>query len=216
MAVAFSPGTDFEDVVDGLEAVTLDRRGSEDNVSITSAFRTAVSTIEAAASDGKLTDEDTRWHFPVAEVPIANPPRMGDWVEANGDRYQILGFRLDTMSTRWRCVTRNLRVVYHLGDTFVIQQAVFAKGTAGAAGATYHVWKAGVRGRIQETEAEVENLDGVERTAKTWQVLLENDYEIDHQHRLKDRKGNLYDIELTVSKGVIGQPMQIEVSEWRS
>ena len=43
-----APGTDFVDVIDGLEAVTLNRRGSSSDVSVTSALQRNVSTAELA------------------------------------------------------------------------------------------------------------------------------------------------------------------------
>ncbi len=214
MTVTFAPGTDFVDVVDGLEAVTLNRRGSSSNVSVTSALQRSVSTAEIAGSDGKYRAGDVRWHLPVSEV--SSTPRLGDWiVDAAAERWQVLEVRLDTLSTRWRCVTRNLAIAYGLDDTLVIEKAVYAKGTAGASEASYHVWRSGVRARIQEVAAVMGTEQETQRTAKRFEIFLEDDYAINHNHRIRDRRGNYYRIEGTGNKAELGQAQVVEATEWR-
>ncbi len=214
MTVTFAPGTDFVDVVDGLEAVTLNRRGSSSNVSVASALQRNVSTTEIGASDGKYRAGDVRWHLPVSLV--ASTPQLGDWiVDAALDRWQVLEVRLDTLSRRWRCVTRNLAIAYGLNDTVVIEEATYAKGTGGAAEATYHVWRAGVRARIQDVAAAIGTELETQRTAKRFQIFLEDDYDLTHNHRIRDRKGNYYKIQGTANKAALGQAQVVEASEWR-
>ena len=58
MTLAFDPSNDLVQVADGLEAVTLRRRGSTPGgpgTTIAHALRRSVSTREAAASDGRYT-----------------------------------------------------------------------------------------------------------------------------------------------------------------
>ena len=88
MAVVFDPSTDFEDVTDGLEAVTLERRGDSDTA-ITNALQRSINDREIAESNGKLVAGDVRWHIPVVEA--VTKPRLGDVVkDANDDRYTVL------------------------------------------------------------------------------------------------------------------------------
>ncbi len=214
MTVTFAPGTDFVDVVDGMEAVTLNRRGSSSNVEVTSALQRNVSTAEVAASDGNLRAGDVRWHLPVSEV--SDTPQPGDWiVDAASDRWQVLEVRLDALSTRWRCMTRNLVIAYGLNDTVVIEEAAYGKGTGGAVEADYHVWKSGVRARIQEAAATIGTEGEVQRTAKQFQIFLEDDYDINHNHRIRDRQGNYYKINGSANKAALGQAQVVEASEWR-
>lgn len=214
MSVGFDPGTDFEDIVDGLQAVTLDRRGSSQNVAVTAALCRNVSTSEIVASDGKLQSGDTRWHLPAAEVTTA--PRLGDSVEdSSGNRYQILEVRDDTLNNRWRCTTRNLRIAYGLDDTLTIEKAAYSKGTAGAAERSWSTWRTGVRARIQTTSAEHAEQARARRTLTADTVLLEDDYDLTDAHRLKDLEGNYYRILGVTSKGEIGRPMVIEARPWR-
>ena len=72
------PRTDFFDVVDGLEAVTLLRTGSSNPCMIPHALRRAITVAEAAASDGRYTNTDVRWHLPAAECLAS--PRLGDLI----------------------------------------------------------------------------------------------------------------------------------------
>jgi hypothetical protein len=215
MTVAgFDPSTDFETIADGLEAVTLDRRGSSDNVSVTKALRRNVSTTEIAASNGKLQSGDTRWHLPASEVTTT--PRLGDWIEdSSGDRWQVLEIRKDTLSNRWRCISRNLRIVYGLDDTVTIQVASYAKGTAGAPERTYTTWRTGVRCRVQEVAATHGDEAGARRTQKAYVILCEDDYDLDHTHRIKDRRGNKYQVLGVSQRADIGKPMIIEATPWR-
>lgn len=216
MSVVFDPSTDFEDVTDGLEAVTLNRRGSSDNVSVSAALRRALSTTEIAASDGLLRSGDTRWHLPVAEVAVASPPRMGDWiVPTDGTRFQIMELRLDTMSRRWRCVARDVRVSYGLDDTIQIQEAVYDKGGAGAQEASFRVYRDGIRARIQEVDAEVAVVGDAKRTERTYGISVESDLDLLLNHRIQDRKGKLYRIIAVTGRAAIGEPMVIEATQWR-
>ena len=221
MSVGFDPSTDFQDITDGLETITLDRRGSSDNVTVTAALQRMISTRELRAtggsplsSDGKLQSGDVRWHLPNAQVTTM--PRMGDWIEdVSGNRFQILMVDNSTLQNRWMCAARNLRVAYGLEDTITIERATYAKGDAGAFEDDYKIWKTGVRARIQEDVADMEVDAGAKRTTKEINILLEDDYDIRQSDRIKDRRGTFYRIAGTIQKADIGQPFVIGVVEWR-
>lgn len=215
MSVGFDPGTDFESICDGLEAVTLNRRGSSSDVSVSAALRRNVSTTEITASNGRLMSGDTRWHLPAAEV--ATSPRMGDWiVDSSSNYWQILEVRQDTLSNRWRCVTRNLRIAFGLEDTATIEQASYAKGTAGAQERTWTPWRTGVRCRIQQVAQDHGDDFGARRSGKLFRILCEDNYAVTHEHRVKDSEGIYYQINGTSGHDDIGQPFVIEASQWRS
>lgn len=214
MSVGFDPSTDFEDITDGLETITLDRRGSSNNVTVTAALQRMISTSELTASNGKLQSGDVRWHLPNAQVTTT--PRMGDWIEdAGGNRFQILMVDNATLQNRWMCAARNLRVAYGLEDTITIERAAYAKGDAGAFEETYRIWKTGVRARIQEDVADMVVEAGAQRTTKESNILLEDDYDIRQSDRIRDRRGTFYQIAGTIQKADIGQPFVIGVVEWR-
>lgn len=214
MSVGFDPSTDFQDITDGLETVTLDRRGSSDNVTVTAALQRKIATTEVVASDGKLRSGDVRWHLPRAQVTTT--PRLGDWIEdAAARRWQILQVDDATLQNRWMCAARDLRIAYGLDDTITIERATYGKGTAGAGEETYSIWKTGIRARIQETASDMEVGAGAKRTTREFTILLESDVQILQTDRIKDSRGVFYRIEGTVQQEEIGQPFVIGASEWR-
>jgi len=221
--VTFTVDSDFADVVDGLEVVLLSRRGTSTTDVISHALQRAVKLSEVGftnrvsvggASDGNYTTQDVVWHLPVEE--LATRPRIGDVIsDKNSERWTILAVAEQTLSGRWRCVTRNLALVYALDDTVVIEQAVYAKGTGGALEETFITWRAGVRARIQEVEATANTEDGARRTDKRYQVFVAEDYVVGHTHRIRDRKGNYYRVLSSTGVGTVGQLQVIEVETWR-
>ena len=212
----FDPSTDFETVADGLEAVTLNRRGSSSNVAVAKALQRAVTTSEVAASDGQYTQGDVRWHLPVSDdLPIAEPPSIGDSiVDAAGDDWVIMAVQDATLSSRWRCVSRNVVVQYGLDDRITIEVAAFAKGTGGAAERTWSVYRQ-VRANIIETTADTEVREGASRTAKQYDIVLAVDTEIGHQHRIRDEKGKLYTVVGSTGQDDVELLQTIQATEWR-
>ncbi len=130
MTLAFDPSDDLLRVADGLETVTLRRRGSSPGgpgERIARALCRSVTTREAAASDGRYTTSDVVWRLPAADLP--QPPRPGD-VIAGGDRRQwtVLETQRAGLNANWRCASRSLALVYGLDDAVSILQATYAKG----------------------------------------------------------------------------------------
>ncbi len=221
MSVGFDPSTDFEDITDGLEAVTLNRRGSTPNTSIANALRRKVTQgvagkHEAQISDGQYNINDSAWHLPDAEV--GNDPLVGDEIirDLDSSRYTILQSRHDTLANRWRCVSRNVRVAFGLEDTIRIEQATYAKSTQGAAEPTWKVFRDGIRARIQPvlTDIAVENV--AKRFVREVTIFIGEDLPITQNHRVVARDGTIYKI--TNYKGAerIGELAEIaaEVTPW--
>ena len=228
MAVAtFDPTADFASVVDGLEAVTLMRRGTSTTDAVANALRRAVTLKEASASgqvgqeggaavagDGKYTMQDVVWHLPIEE--LATRPRLGDVIkDSASERWTVLEVIQQTLLSRWRCVTRNLAIVYGLDDTLTIEKATYAKGTAGASVRTWAVWRTGVRARLQPMDVQPEITAGTRRSEKTFTAWLAIDYPIDDTHRLRDAEGNYYRIAATSDSEALGQLQKVEVAAWR-
>lgn len=204
MPLVFDPSTDFEDITDGLEAVTLDRRGSSSNVSVTNALQRAVSTREVLASDGKYRTGDVRWHLPVAEC--ASAPSLGDaLVDAASARWIVLAVVEATLSNRWACVCRNVAIAYGLDDTVDILAATYSKGTGGAAEASYKVWKTGIRARIQPESTTPETVGGARKTSRRYQILLGEEFALTHQHQVRDVQGAVYQVESMTGAERIGE-----------
>jgi len=212
MAVVFSPSTDFEDITDGLEAVTLVRRGKT-STSVAKALQRAISTHEVEISDGKYRAGDVRWHLPAAEVTTA--PEPGDKIkDAGGNYYTLLDVQAATLENRWRCIARNVEVANLLNDTFSFEKATFSKGTQGAAEASY-TGDMVARGRLQPVDTTMVVEAGAKRSAKRWRLFVASDLAITHEHRVKGPGGTYYTILSTAGQERIGEVQTVEVSEWR-
>ncbi len=215
MPALFDPSTDFEDVVDGLEAVTLLRRGTS-STAIANALRRNLNRAEVTASDGKYTMDDTRWHFPVIE---ADQPQAGDvLLDGDGNRHTLLEVREDTLSARWRCVTRDLAVFHGLNAVITIEKARQVKGTHGAYEATWSVWKAGVRARIQPMADTLAVMHDAKVTDQTVQIFVEDDPGIKANQRIKAPDGTHYMIQSYTGSERIGELATIAATEeqWRN
>jgi hypothetical protein len=220
MSVDFDPAGDFADVTDGLETVTLRRRGSGDATVVTHALRRAASTREATLhnrfntrketpSSGRYTASEVSWHLPNGQLSAA--PRLGDAIiDAEGRRWTILHVQLTTLRTRWQCAACNLAVVYGLDDTITILKATYVKGEGGAAEPTWRPWKTGVRARIQPSTADVGTEHQARKTTCRCQIFVEEDLALDHHHRIQGPDGTLYQVRATLGADRIGELQAID------
>jgi stage V sporulation protein SpoVS len=189
----FDPSDDFTSVTDALEAVTVRRPGSSAVAAVAHALRQAVRTREAERSEGRYTAGDVVWHLPAAE--IAEPPRPGDViVDAAAERWTVLEVAQATLRSRWRCVARNLAVFHGLDDYIDLERAEFAKGQGGADEPAWHVWKAGLRARIQPATADVQIEHERQTLAARFKVFLADEVTIDHALRIRGPGGAIYAI----------------------
>ena len=212
MSVGFDPATDFEDVTDGLEAVTLDRRGSTPNTSIALALQRNITNREIAQSNGKYLAGDVRWHLP--DALAGADPRAGDTlVDAASNRYTILEPWHDTLENRWKCVSRNVRVVHGLEDTIRIEQATYAKGTQGAAEPTWHTFRDGIRARIQPTVTDISVENVAKRAVREVTIFIGEDLPITQNHRVIARDSTIYKITGYTGAARIGELAEIAAEE---
>lgn len=134
---------DFESV-DGLEAVTLtDRAGNM--TALTKVLRRAIKRKEVSASFGGYLSGDTTFHLSTAEY--ANEPGPG-WTITTATRgvFTILEVSLETLSARWKCVVRDLRIAYGLDRTVDVCRVTNERTAEGA-------WRAGENLYVTEFQA---------------------------------------------------------------
>jgi len=221
MALSFAPTTDFTDIVDGLEAVTLERKGAT-ATEITNALQRKIRTYEIASATaafthggtgGGLTYGDVRWHLPKSECTVT--PRLGDKIlDGSGARWTVLEVTEATMSTRWMCICRNKAVVHGLNDTITIERATYAKATSGVTEATWATWRTGVRARIQEVDARAQAQVGKRETRKQFDIFIEEDLDIKHTNRAKGPDGTYYRILGYIGTDDITGVQTIEAETW--
>ncbi len=220
MTVNFNPDGDFADAIDGLETITLVRRGSSGTTVVTHALRRAATTGEptlhnryntrkAVPGGGRHTASEVTWHLPTEQ--LGDSPRLGDAIiDGDGRRWTILDVQLATLRSRWRCTTCNLAVVYGLDDTISILKATYAKGSGGAAEPTWRSWKTGVRARIQPAAAEVGTQHQARQTTVRYQIFVEEDLALDHDYRIRAADGTIYKVRGTLGAERIGELQTID------
>ena len=210
--------TDLATVADGLEAATLVGRGMEagsPGTVVHHALRRAVTTHEAAASEGRYTASDVTWHLPVAEAPVA--PRLGDVLrDAAGRRWMVLDVARTTLGSRWRCATRSLAIVMGLDDTITVLRASYAKGDGGAMEPTWQPWKTGIRARIQPTTTRSEIQHDARVATIRCTIYVEEVLSLDPTYRIQGPDGLVYKVVSTTGPDRIGelQSIEAEVTPW--
>jgi hypothetical protein len=224
----FDPSADFAEVVDGAEAVTLLRRGSDPGgagTPVAHALRSAAITSEVAfyshsdvrkqmAAGGHCTSADVVWHLPVVELPLA--PQLGDTIlDGDDQRWTILDVKRAVRGTRWRCAARNLVVAHGLDDTISVLKAAYVKGSCGAAEAVWQTWKTGVRARIQPEELAIQTDAQSRRTVQQYRIILADDLAIDQSHLILGPDGTTYRVVSSLGAERIGEMQIIEAEVMR-
>jgi len=193
MAAGLDPQSDFAQVTDGLEPATLRRVDGSGAIAITSALRRAVTTREAAASDGKYTTSDVHWHLAAAELPA--PPRLGDQIiDASSESWTILETQLATCGSRWNCTARNLALAGGLNTYVTILREVATKGPSGAVEPTFVPYASGVQARIQELSATRNEQHGRQSGIVKAKIYLAQQVLVDNGNRIQAADGTLYEV----------------------
>ncbi len=213
MSATFDPQGDLPLSADGLEAVTLYRRGVTSGASgqaVAHALRRSTATRAAAATAGQATVGEAVWHLPAEE--LSRPPEVGDVIlDAESRRWTVLEAQIAALGSRWRCLARCLALAFGLDDTVNVLRAEQTKGQAGAAVAAWRVWRTGVRARIQPIEARPTARHAARRPATRCRILLEEHLLLDERHRIQARDGTLYRVRRTMAPQEIGEPVAVEV-----
>lgn len=224
----FNPSDDFTAVTDGLETVTLLRRGNmpgETGTVVAHALRRAMTAVEATiaakgdvhkqvASGGRQTAAELAWHLPVVELP--DSPRLGDViVDGAGGRWTVLEVKLTTFGSRWRCVARNVAVAFGLDDTISVLKAAYTKSPCGAAEPTWRTWKTGVRARVQPRETKIVAGAETRSAVSRYRIFAEEDLDLDQTCCIRGADGTLYTIVDTAGAERIGELQVIDVEVTR-
>jgi hypothetical protein len=214
----FNPFDDLATVADGLETVTLLRRGrtpGDAGTVIAHALRRAITAGEAAIvatgdvrkqvpSGGRQLADDVVWHLPLAELPDA--PSVGDAIlDGDGRRWTILTVKQTTLGARWRCETRNLAIAAGLDDTISVQ-----RNTGTVAEPAWQTWKTGLRARIQPIQTIIDNDAETPSTTTRYRIFVEQNIDLDHTCRILGPDGTIYAITGTLGADRIGEPQVIE------
>ncbi|HKD36299.1 MAG TPA: head-tail adaptor protein [Pirellulales bacterium] len=192
MSGTFDVQADFATVADGLETVTPVRRDGR-STTIASALRRAVTTREAAISDGKYTEADVRWHLAASELDA--PPQVGEQiVDGEGESWTILQTRLATCGSRFECVTRNLAIAAGLDTLITVRRERITKGPSGAAERSWEDYRSGVRAKIQEQSAARSEQHGRQSGVVAAKIYVAEQIEVDNGYQIVARDGTSYEV----------------------
>jgi len=215
----FDPSDDLASVADGMETVTLLRRGrtlGDAGTVIAHALRRAITAGEAAMvntgdvrkqvpSGGRQLADDLVWHLPASELPDA--PRLGDVIlDGDGRRWTILAVKLATLGVRWRCETRDVAIAVGLDDAISVQ-----KNAGDSASPIWRTWKTGVRARIQPIETTIDASGESPSTKTRCRIFIEENLDLDHTCRIRSADGTVYTIVSSMGVDQIGQLQVVEV-----
>src|SRR3990172_7295877 len=155
MALEFNIGSDFSTILDGVEAITLKRRGSAATVAVPKAWRYSSETQEAEVGVAGVVRCDVVWQFEWDES--ADVPRVGDaLIDAANECWTILAVVARGSRSRLQCITRNLRVVHQLDDRIEIQEAVWEESGSGPEIVGWRALRSTVSARIQPNRTTVD------------------------------------------------------------
>ena len=220
----FDPLEDFAAVTDGLESVTLLRRGNMSGATgtvIAHSLRRTMTATEATiavagdvhkqvASDGQQMASDLIWHLPVAE--LSDSPQLGDViVDGAGGRWTVLGVKLATVGSRWRCSARNVAVAFGLDDTISVLKATYVKSDGGAAVPNWRTWMTGIRARIQPQDTKLAADAQTHRAVTGYRIFVDGEVELDQSCCIRGADGTIYTIVSTSGAERIGELQVIDV-----
>jgi hypothetical protein len=224
----FDPQDDFRSVADGLEAVTLLRRGSTPGAGtvIAHALRRAVTTAEApiftsndvhktVPGGGEHVAANVVWHLPSAE--LADAPALGDLiVDGDGARWTILEVTRSTLGARWSCASREVAIAFGLDDTVSVLKAVVPRG-CGSSEPVWRTWMTGIRARIQPIDTQIARDAGTSSTTTRYRIFVEENLDLDHTCCIRGPDGAIYTITGTIGAERIGELQTINVElSWSS
>jgi head-tail adaptor len=182
MTLSWDPQDDFLESADGLEAVTLASVGGA-TTAVSSALRLRITEQEAAASGGRYTRRDVRWHLPA--VQVATAPQVGATIsDGQGQTWTIRQVDHDTRSSRWRCWCRLVQLSAVLDDRIHVQQASWSKDDHGGLVPTWSNWKTDLPARVQPVEAAIAAAHEQRYVRATHVVYLTESLELNQNHRL--------------------------------
>ena len=184
MTISWNPSGDFADVADALEAVTF-TAASGVQTAVGAALRLRITEQEAAASGGRYTRRDVKWHLPASQLAAA-PSDGATITDAQAQIWTILQVDHDTRSSRYRCWCRTMALAATLTDRIHIQQASCSKDAHGALAATWSNWKMNLLARVQPAGGAMTVEHDRRLLRASYRVYLAEAVAVTEKHRIYD------------------------------
>lgn len=207
----FEPQTDFQQVADGLEKVTL-LPANGPSVTITGALRRVTNTSEPAPSLGKATEHDCVWHLPVSQLP--HRPELGSRLrDAAGEQWTLLAVDHRVLAGRWQCRTRNLTLAHDLAQRIQIESPVPTKGMHGACERSWQTVASDIPARVQPEVREPEMVDGAAQDLALFVILVAAWESYSAQVRVRDARGRVFEVLRIQRAERLGELIQLRVRQ---
>jgi hypothetical protein len=190
MSIELDVHDDFAAILDGAEAITIERRDTADAIAVSKAWRFSSDTAEAISGIQDVARNDVVWQF--AWNDAVAQPRIGDYiVDAAATKWTILSISELGAKTRLRCAARNLSFVHALLDRVTIQQA-----TVDGSGViiSWTDLETNVPARIQpDRNVLVLSKDEPPTTSELYRVVLGVQTPLTHLNRIVGSDSTTYD-----------------------
>lgn len=156
-------------------------------------LRRAVSSQEAARSEGRYTATDVVWHLVADALP--HVPTPGDRiVDAQGVQYRVLEVSAVKLAGRYRCLTRNLAIGHGLDTLVDIQRAQVVKSSDGVEVLQWTVWRSGIRAKVQPWQRQL-RMEGDQLVSRLQlKIYLDESVPLDGHSRIRGPDGTVYRI----------------------
>jgi hypothetical protein len=199
MALELNVAGDFATILDGLEAVVVKRQHTPETILVAKAWRYVSKVEEVELGSTDYARHDVIWQLP---WEAANePPRLGDRViDAAGQCWTILTVERPRLDTRFRCLARNLHLAFGLDTLVDVQLADVEDPSTRPESVPWITVQAAVPARILLDRTKVALDPGDDEvapavsSAATYRVILGEQIELDHNHRLVDPEGGVYEV----------------------
>ena len=215
--IAFNPSADFESITDGLSEFTIIRRIGDDTEC--NGLKRAVSTREAAASNGTIRQDDVAFHF--ATAVVGGPIRLGDTIREESPDWStgevlwtVMAVSNETLFNRVRCVCRNLVITENLETTVTIEVGDFSAATGGPSEVVWTTLHANLLARLQIEEANRESVHGRRVLKRKGTIFIRETIEVRAHHRIVAENGDIYRVTGFDQPERIGELFRIQVEQW--
>jgi len=209
MTITPDLSTDFEDVADGLEAVTMtDLDGTETAVATALRRHQRRSTGGEGAGSESIRDACV-WHLP--QSLVATIPDIGGTItDTDSLVWEIEAVSRQVFGHRWRCECSRTAIQDDALNTRVqIMQAKFSQGRHGEPVIEWKHWRANIRAAISEAELTAAQANDMRYATASHTIALDLDEELTTEHKIVGGDGTEYHILGVSGTGELGKPQTV-------
>lgn len=185
---------------------TSEATAGDSETRIEIAKRRAPTWRERQASGGVYTGQDLVWLIPVAEMDSAILPKPADRITDDDDNtWTVLEVAKNALKSTWRCVTRNLKIVYDLQDLLTVKRPTNSKDNALGRTASFSTVYSSIPCRIDDDVFEDGDSYGKKITKKRFRIWVDRQLTLTAEDLLQDGDGNSYSFVSITNQHQLGE-----------